>query len=290
MTASALPGQRAEGARNLLVAGVVRNGGRFLARELARMRAATAGFSAVQVLLVESDSSDNTLQVLAQVGQTWPALRVISQGSLRAQLPQRTARIAHCRNIYLDELANNPLYADVSHVLVADLDRVCADISSAALASCWPGVPGWDACFANQGDWYYDVWALRHPVWCPGDAWQEHARLLPLLGEPEATNLALFSRQVHIPADRPWIEVDSAFGGLAVYRRDALLGLRYVGLDGQGAEICEHVSLHAQMRARGARLYINPALINARRTKHGGRKGFWRTQRRRLWAWLRGNR
>lgn len=270
------------------VVGVIRNGARFLAAQLRQLRTATAGLPQVQVLLVESDSTDDTLQVLARAQQDWPALRFISAGSLRERMPKRTVRIAHCRNLYLDELAGNALYAGVSHVVVADLDRVCRDIDARALASCWASPLPWDACFANQSDWYYDVWALRHPVWCPGDAWQDHARLLSLLGEPEATNLAIFARQVHIPPERPWIAVDSAFGGLGVYRRDALLRARYQGLDDAGAEVCEHVTLHAQMRAAGAQLYINPALINARRTRHGGRKGFWRTQRRRLWAWLRG--
>lgn len=254
------------------------------------MRVATAGFGQVQVLLVESDSTDSTLQVLAEVQQQWPALRFISAGHLRERLPQRTARIAHCRNLYLDELASNPLYAGLSHVVVADLDRVCADISAAALHSCWNTTLAWDACAANQGDWYYDVWALRHPVWCPGDVWREHAELKALFGEAEATQLAIFSRQVHIAPDRPWIAVHSAFGGLAVYRREALLHARYAGLDAQGQPVCEHVTLHAQLRSQGAQLYINPQLINALRTKHGGRKGFWRTQRRRLWAWLRGAR
>ncbi|MEY8877809.1 MAG: hypothetical protein AB9M60_14965 [Leptothrix sp. (in: b-proteobacteria)] len=274
----------------IAVIGVTRNGARFLARELDRLRVATAGFARVHVLLVESDSSDATLAVLADAAARWPALRYLSEGSLRERLPQRTARIAHCRNVCLDELARNPLYAAVSHVVVADLDRVCRDLTAAALASCWTAPVAWDACFANQGDWYYDVWALRHPAWCPGDAWQQHAQLLPLLGEPAATELAIFSRQVHIEPNRPLIAVDSAFGGLGVYRRDALLAARYVGLDAAGEPVCEHVTLHAQMRAQGAQLFINPALINARRTKHGGRKGFWRTQRRRLWSWLRGSR
>lgn len=273
---------------NIAVIGVIRNGSRFLVRELARLRAATAAFKHVHVLLVESDSTDRTQAVLAAAATDWSALRYLSEGSLRERLPQRTARIAHCRNICLEEIARNPIYANVSHVIVADLDRVCHDLTPSALASCWgPNAPvDWAVCCANQGDWYYDLWALRHPVWCPGDVWQEHTQLLPLLGQTEATNVTQFARMVHIAPDRPWIEVDSAFGGLAVYRREVLLNARYVGLNESGKEICEHVALHEQIRANGGRIFINPALINAKRTKHGGRKGFWRTQRRLLWNWL----
>ena len=271
----------------IAVVGVTRNGARFLSQEIARLRKATSAFGAVHALVIESDSSDSTLTVLHEAARAWPALRYKSLGQLRESLPQRTVRIAHCRNAYLDELASNPVYAGVSHVIVADLDRVCTDITAQALASCWAAPEAWDACTSNQGDHYYDIWALRHEVWCPGDAWHDHARLLPVLGEPEATNVALFSRMVHIPADRPMIEVQSAFGGLAVYRREALLNARYIGADADGTELCEHVPLHAAIRRAGGRIFINPALINARNTKHGGRKGFWRTQRRHLWAWLK---
>ena len=81
--------------------------------------------------------------------------------------------------------------------------------------------------------------------------------------------------------------MESAFGGLALYRREAFAGVRYVGLDASGAECCEHVGLHAQMRAAGHRLYIHPALINARRTRHADRKKFFRTLRRHIWNVLR---
>jgi hypothetical protein len=272
----------------IALVGVTRNGARFLPRSLDRMRRATHLFGRVHAFFVESDSTDATLDVLRDATRRWPELRYRSEGALRERLPQRTARIAHCRNVYLEELATNPLYAGVSHVIVADLDRVCRDIDAPALASCWAATEPWDACTANQGDYYYDIWALRHPLWCPGDAWQEQKALQPLLGKTAADELALFSRMVHIDPRRPLIEVDSAFGGLAVYKRQALLAGRYVGLDNEGGEVCEHVTLHAQLRAQGHRIFINPALINARTTRHAGRKKLFRTLRRRLWNALRG--
>jgi hypothetical protein len=271
------------------IVGIARNCARSIERDLGGLFRAASIFGRTHMLVVESDSDDRTPELLAGLSARTPALRHKSLGRLREQLPQRTARIAHCRNACLDELASNPMYANVTHVLVSDLDGVCRDLTGAALASCWhSGAPAWDMCSANQGDYYYDIWALRHPVWCPGDAWAEQRALVPLLGSTAADEIALFSRMVHIDPARPMIEVESAFGGLAVYRRDALLGARYVGLDANGAEVCEHVMLHAQMRADGARLYINPALVNARRTKHAGRKKLLRTLRRRLWNAIRG--
>lgn len=269
--------------------GVVRNGGRRLERSLIQLRRATAVFGKVHVLIIESDSTDNTLDILAQQARSWGALHFISAGRLAEHMPSRTERIAHCRNIYLHELRENPRYAAVSHAIVADLDRVCHDITAEALTTCWGPhmVSGWSACMANQGDWYYDLWALRHITWCPGDVWAEYRALLPLIGRVEALNVTQMARMIHIDPSREWIEVDSAFGGLAIYRREALMTGRYVGTDDRGQEVCEHLSLHAAMRASGHRLFINPAMINANRTSHGSRKGFWRMSRRRLFEWMK---
>jgi hypothetical protein len=274
----------------LLVTGVVRNGERRMRRDLEALRRAVAGagFRRVRWLVIESDSDDRTVPVLQALQAEWPDFDFLSLGRTRDHHPLRTDRIARSRNAYLAALDDDARLADVTHVLVADLDGVCGDLTAAALASCWQLAEPWSACMANQGDYYYDVWALRHPVWCPEDAWAQRNALLPLIGEAQADSLALFSRMVHIAPTLAPIEVDSAFGGLALYRRDALRGARYDGLDRDGAQLCEHVALHARLRADGHRLFIHPALVNARKTKHAGRKKFWRSTRRAVWNWVRG--
>jgi hypothetical protein len=57
-------------------------------------------------------------------------------------------------------------------------------------------------------------------------------------------------------------EVDSAFGGLAIYRRHALKDVRYIGLNDDGSEVCEHVTLNKQIKEKGCKIYINPKMIN----------------------------
>ena len=65
-------------------------------------------------------------------------------------------------------------------------------------------------CPANQQGLYYKIWDLRNPKWCPDECWQR-------------IRLLYASRMVNIPVHSAWIEFDSAFGGLAIYRCKALM-------------------------------------------------------------------
>jgi hypothetical protein len=264
VTTSDVPGPRgAQLQQELLVVGLARNCSGTLPGEVQRLRTALPGFRRVRWFVVESDSEDDTVAVLRQLEQEVPDFGFRSFGTLRTALPLRTQRIAHCRNAYLDHLRQDPACARVGYVVVADLDGANTHLTAAAMASCWQR-DDWAACTANQAGAYYDVWALRHPLWSPGDCWAQ-ARFLTSHGQDEerAKMATIFSRMITLAPGSPWLEVDSAFGGLAIYRAEALRVGRYEGLSPQGEEICEHVSLHAALRAQGGRIFINPALINS---------------------------
>jgi hypothetical protein len=206
--------------------------------------------------------------MLAQLASEHEGFSYASLGALRQRLPLRTARLAHCRNHCLEVLRQRGGAAAYDYVVVADLDGVNSRLSQASVRSCWQR-HDWDVCAANQDGPYYDIWALRHDPWCPGDCWEQMRFLRDHgLGTAAAIQAAVNARMIRIPLDAPWIAVDSAFGGLAIYRSTVLQEGVYVGLDSGGQEVCEHVSLHAQIRARGGRLFINPALINAARVEH----------------------
>lgn len=252
----------------VLVMGVVRNGEAHLASDVALLQAALADAKALKWLVIESDSDDHTLRELQGLQQRTPHFHHESLGELRSRLPLRTARIAHCRNHALHTLRHDPAYADVDLVVVADLDGTNPLLNADAIRSCWVR-DDWDVCTANQAAPYYDVYALRHPEWSPNDCWAQYhflKRHSPI--SEYGLYASVYARMITIPRHAPWIEVDSAFGGLALYRRHALAHGDYIGLTPQGKEVCEHVTLHATLRARGCRIAINPALVNAGYTPH----------------------
>lgn len=251
-----------------VVVGAVRDCGGRIAAEVARMGNALRGFRRIQWLLVESDSEDGTPASLEALTRSREDFHFIRLGQLRDRLPARTERIAFCRNAYLEALRSDERFSGVDFVVVADFDGVNSLLTDSAIASCWQR-DDWDACTANQRGRYYDIWALRHPEWSPNDCWTQYRFLTRNgLSHARAWSACVRSRMVRIPTDAQWIEVDSAFGGLAVYRRDPLVQCEYVGITAGGQEICEHVGLHGALRARGGRIFINPALINGDSLDH----------------------
>ena len=154
-------------------------------------------------------------------------------------------------------------YEDVDFVVVADLDGVNSRLTSDVVASCWSRT-NWDVCTANQNGPYYDVWALRHPLWSPNDCWV-HAEFLMSCGVSRFRSIssAVYSRMIRLLPNSEWIEVESSFGGLAIYRKIVLNDVSYNGINHIGEECCEHVSLHAQIREKGGRIFINPGMLNS---------------------------
>lgn len=253
---------------NLLITGVVRDGAASIESNISALSQAVSGFSQVHWLIIESDSSDDTVRKLRDISQKIPNFRFFSLGNLTEKMPLRTERLAFCRNAYLREINENSVYRNIEYVLISDLDNTNTLLTEESILSCWKR-GGWDVCAANQLGPYYDIWALRHPLWAANDCWLEHRFLSQFSTRPEDLAYAcVFSKMITLPPDSEWIEVDSAFGGMAIYRKSILSQIAYVGLYENGMELCEHVPLHMSIRAAGGKIFINPALINTDYTEH----------------------
>ena len=89
---------------------------------------------------------------------------------------------------------------------------------------------------------HYDRWAYR-------------------AARDSAASVLIGNHQDSLRRGMPLLEVESCFGGLAIYQTRCLLECQY------GGEDCEHVTLHRSMRQAGfSRLYLNPSQIVLRST------------------------
>jgi hypothetical protein len=157
-------------------------------------------------------------------------------------------------------------------VVIADFNNLNRKLNQAAVKSCWD-YENWDVVTANQSGRYYDIWALRHPLWSPNDCWEALDFYRSHVKFPElALTYSLRSRMIKISRESKWIPVESAFGGIAIYRSTVLkTPAIYSGRGTDHLPICEHVPFHHLLRENGARIFINPKFINTRITDHSRR-------------------
>jgi hypothetical protein len=130
------------------------------------------------------------------------------------------------------------------------------------------------AFFPVQKGPYYDISALRHKSWASTDPWRQFSDLQSVLGADAAHQIAISARQVVVPRGAAPFEVESAFGGIAVYPLSEVIssGALYEAVDLQGNEECEHVSFNRQLANFGVRLIVDPRFTNAKYTEHTLRK------------------
>jgi hypothetical protein len=233
-------------------------------------------------LFLENDSTDNTKAILSGWGSNRPNFTLLNFDGLNS-LGVRTVKLEILRNTYVECLRNYQNLKEYDYAILIDMDDMATwpvDISELDKSIKFiDSDPQAAAVFANQLGSYYDVWAFRHKDYCPGDAWEEvmdyKAAHLEVTDE-EAFNQT-FKKRVHtfLPSQKPF-EVDSAFGGMGIYRMNYILknpnpylGSKIKSLPTQDGlfkisrrQFCEHVHFNAGIRAQGGKLFVWPALIN----------------------------
>lgn len=256
----------------VLVVGIVKDVEKTLKRDIKNVTTALSFFQDVHWFLVESNSSDNSKQTLLEVKNTNKNFDYVSIETLDKSFNFRTERLAIARNKYLAFIREHVDPIEYPYIVIADFNLLNYKLSIESVLTSWSR-SDWDVVTANQSARYYDVWALRHPLWSPNDCWEQHEFLKKYIKNPEIVNsYSLRSRMLKIPKDSNWIEVDSAFGGFAIYKSSFLIrDVFYEGKNEAGNMICEHVAFNRKIKDLGARIFINTSLINAHYTDHSRR-------------------
>ncbi len=243
----------------LVICGCCRDVEAHLPRVLESMHAIGSQFSDYQIVIFENDSRDATRRILEDESRRFPkVMTLLLEDGLPS--PKRTERLAHIRNRLL-ETARSVDPANESLLLMMDMDDVAGEGTLAkTIHTCFDyPFESWDALATNRRFVYYDIWALRIRQHIEFD-FAERCRQFPTL-EGYQKYFQRFRR--HIRNSDRLLPVLSAFGGAALYKMSALQGKHYVGLNAEGGEVCEHLSLHDQMIAEGGRIFINTRMVMA---------------------------
>ena len=263
--------------KKILLVGTVSNVSKTIERELRVVLKALSGFESVDVYLVESDSTDETNKVLHKIQLMYHHFNFISMGSLKDKHPDRIARIAYCRNIYIRYIRANFEINKWDYVAVADLDGMNLKLTRKGIESCFTTKIDWDGVMANQIFGYYDILALRANGWVERDCFQEikiaRQKLIPpkqykniflnfiILFKyyDQFRKLIIYDKMKILPRRKGLIKVESAFGGFAIYKSKSFMVSEY---DPSNSECSEHVDFHRRLGKYNYQFFINTSLIN----------------------------
>ena len=265
--------------KRILLVGTVSNVAKTIEKELRIVCKALSVFDYVKIYLVESDSTDNTVEILEKIKLANANFDFTSLGILKEKLPHRIERIAYCRNYYVEYFRIKHRISNFDYVAVADLDGMNFRINKQGINSCFDSNIQWSGMMANQKFGYYDIYALRSKNWIEEDCFKKlsQAKQIDLFVEHKNSLLNfinafqyfdklrvdyIYKHMRILKRKNGLIPVDSAFGGFAIYVSQVFLTNAY-SVDKTNFDQCEHVEFNLKLKSQGHLLYINPALVNA---------------------------
>lgn len=238
---------------SVIFCGITRDNAREIPAVLRSIEETGSIFGDYAVVAFENDSMDATRDLLCAWRDSLSrSVKLICETHNIRKRPNLQF-LAYCRNRYLQEISR-PEYDSFTHVIMVDFD----------MAYGWP--PGNVLNSFRYSGW--DVMAANGVFTRMGHMWDTFAFRTDELNEPYSSakygSIENYWPLIHTdryrriyPPDTPPFPVLSAFGGLCIYRKEVLSGSVY----DETSEDCEHVSLHAAIRARGGRIYMNPAML-----------------------------
>lgn len=220
------------GKEKVLMCGTGKNIAPYVATMSKKIEKLGAYFADYRVIIYENNSHDGTVGLLRAWAEKNPRVMLISEYLTQDELynrtryhlsdaaPNRMEMIAYGRNAILD-IALSPEFDDFKYLIMTDLDFLQgwkpADVIRSMKADF-----EWDVITANgvtHNFTYFDRYAYRDTQFpfgpeLIGDCFWRMLGLMPLRFTP----------------DQKPFRVYSAFGGLAMYKKDSLMGCRYSGV------------------------------------------------------------
>ena len=151
--------------KSAVFVGCVRDCEQHLDGVLANIANAASRFARSAFIFVENDSRDATADKLRAFGRGLERFDLQLFEGQDTLYPTRTERLAAARNRYLDTIRGSEL-RNFDYLFVYDMDDVNAARQSVdnivRALDFLEAAPDHAAVFANQLNYYYDVFALRH--------------------------------------------------------------------------------------------------------------------------------
>lgn len=221
-----------------------------------------------EVVIFENDSKDKTLNILKIWEDNSSGVHVFNENYNILTIPDkkinrenpffsfsRIEKMTLYRNKYLQYLNQSKFKRD--YVIIIDLD--ISDFKIDGIINSFGYTDHWDCISANgisKGAYfrtqYHDSYALI-----------EKGRINEIQTETDIKQNRI--KYSSLTPGSNLLSVDSAYGGLAIYRWEAIKGLEYFCPPNNDISVqckSEHVGLHMNMINSGySRMFINPGMI-----------------------------
>lgn len=253
--------------KNIIIAALARDCERPLLSNIPLIEKLRERFVWSEVVIVENDSKDKTKEILADWQARSENVSIVSQDFGTLTIPHKSTavasptttsyrieKMAFYRNIYLEHIKN--IKTNIDYVIVIDMDIEHFDVEN-LIDSINNAPHDWGGIFANgvtnrnilgyTSKIYYDIFAIYQ---------------YPKVKRFSYTEKSLhqtfkdINRKVN---KREYFDIISAFGGIGIYKYDAIKSLNYVvvnNMDRAGEAICEHIPFNEEIINRGYKNYI----------------------------------
>lgn len=212
------------------------------------------------LVFVESESSDKSSLIIQKYLKDKKG-KLINK-KLETDL-NRIHKLEICRNEYLKFITNNQFLLNFNYLIVLDADGVNNNLNFKKINNSISSKEEWNAIFANQNYFYYDIFALRIENLITKNFLKQisediNLNLFKNYKNYIRKNLTKFFNLNNLFQSR-FIEVNSAFGGFGIYKLNKIVEFKY---ESNLGEDCEHVSLNKNINLKYGGLYIDKKLTN----------------------------
>jgi glycosyltransferase involved in cell wall biosynthesis len=267
----------------VVVCGTIKNGAKTIEKNINSLLELQKYCLDFKMVLYENDSTDGTTEILNKIKSD--TIHIISEQNINV-LGGRTVILSWGRNKLLEYI--NTTFSDYDYVIMSDLDDVLKGFKGKMVQKEFEkDLSKWDVLTANCIGPYYDIYALRckkNKIWeldLQYDCWDmiNHTTKLGF-NRGLSTLIHVGNFQKVIPTKEQLISVDSAFGGMGIYKMSIIKNCYYNGMMGEcsckeylnqeyhfrmgkcSQTTCEHVSFHKQIRENNnGRIFICPSLL-----------------------------
>lgn len=256
--------------KKIIILGLVRNLENSLYDNVVSISTISKYCSNISFFLYENDSIDNTANVLKKCKSEIKNFNYLSdtlnlrsfdhktiESTLELKSIERTLNLAKHRNMCLSYLRDK--HDKFDFVIVMDMDFEKFSLDGILNSFGWFSENYADALVGtslqfkylftseHKDLWNYDCWAYRGSWWEDLQKYSNHHGYDPML----------WFGFWQLPIGSKPIQVNSAFGGIGIYKTEDIISVEYDGYD------CEHVCLHKNLKDKypNYKLCINPSQL-----------------------------